>query len=784
MLRRLLSYLNKHQLPQTNGRIYLTPLKNPVSIERNRWGVPHILAQTRYDLFMSQGFVHAQDRLWQMEINRRAAKGELSAIFGRTSLATDRLVRTLGFNRLARLMWDNLDAQTQADLEAYVTGINAYLDLESPLPIEFKLIRFKPDPWTIGDCLAYGRLQMWALTQGATSELIQQQLNTKLGTDKAATLGIQYPNHHPTTLNHQHKIGPLHYQNTTAPWTHPFLGKGTMDGAGRGSNGWVIAAEKSATGHAILCNDMHLPVGTPSLWYYLEMESEDGFYVSGFSQPGVPYVLVGHNQHISWGATLSYADCEDLFIEQFHPEDKTLYQFGDKYRQATIIEESIAVRNQQDHIEKIVITHHGPILSTVWGSDDPIAFCSKALDPDATIDGFRQLNEAHNWNDFVTAVSRIHSPSLNLVYADVEDNIGHYVSGKVPIRAQGDGTIPALGYSGKHEWTGIIPFTEMPHALNPKSGYIVTANNKIIDDTYPHFLSKLWRNGYRAQRITELIEEKDKVSLADCQKMQMDTFSIPGEQLINYLRNFATTHPQAQIALNLLKTWDANLHIHSLGATVYAVFLQQLTEAILAPHFESEFMYQLLGKGTNPFLNPVTEFEGNWTVVLLPILEDDIHWIWNGRSPQKIIENSLSKTTTILQKQLGRDSSNWQWGKLHQVTFDHALGILPGLGMLFNQGPYPVGGDGNTVAQTSIHPDLPYQNNAISISSRQIVDLGNLANSKAMHVPGQSGWMTSPHYGDLIAPWLDGEFFPMSNKNNKLATKSGKILTLHPKLRV
>ena len=784
MLNRLFSQLNRRRLPQTNGRIYIPQGKDVVTVQRDKWGIPRISAKNRQDLFLAQGFVHAQDRLWQMEINRRAAKGELSAMLGPLPLETDRLVRILGFHRLAKAMWTKLDQQTQADLKAYTSGINAYLETNPSLPLEFRLLKFKPKPWTLEDSLAYGRLQMWALTQGATSELTQQMLNRMIGFEKASSMQIQYPKDNPATLDHTVAFGPLQTKTSSAPWTHPFLGKGTLDGAGRGSNGWVIAPQKSATGHAILCNDMHLPVGTPSLWYYIELKSDDGFHVTGFSQPGLPYVLVGHNQHMSWGATLSYTDCEDLFIERFHPENEHLYQFGNEFLEATFIEETIKIRGKQAHTEKVTFTHHGPLVSTLWETEEPIAFCSKALDPDATIDGFRQLNEATNWDEFVTAVSRITSPSLNLIYADIYDNIGHYVTGKVPIRAQGDGTVPALGYNGKNEWLGDIPFAEMPHSLNPESGFIVTANNKIIAEDYPYFLSKLWRNGYRAKRITDLIAAKEKISLADCGDIQMDTFCIPGKQLVMILDAFETAVPAAKNALHYLKIWDGYLTPDSISATVYELFYQQLTEALLAAHIEQDLLYQLLGKGFNPFLNPVTEFEGNWIVVLLSILEDETHWVWNGRSRQKLIEDTLVKTSTLLQKKLGKDPKNWQWGKLHQVTFAHALGIVPGLQHLFNQGPYPIGGDGNTVAQTSIHPDQPYNNNAISISSRHIVDLGNLANSKAMHVPGQSGVVTSPHYGDLIMPWLKGEFFAMSNKYDNSETKSDNILTLHPEISV
>ncbi|MCB8988714.1 MAG: penicillin acylase family protein [Ardenticatenaceae bacterium] len=494
------------RLPQVNGRIYHRALHHPVTIRRDRWGVPHIHAASRHDLFFAQGFVHAQDRLWQMEINRRAASGTLSALLGPLTLDTDRLSRALGFARLAAQSWQSLDEASRADVLAYTAGVNALLETTSRLPLEFALLRHHPAPWQPLDTIAYGRLQMWALTNGAMGEMVTAQLNDRVGAALAAELLPEPPPENPVTLPQGIEV------NWRGTAVSPFLGKGG-DGAGRGSNAWVISGDHTTTGQPILANDMHLPLGTPSLWYFVHLRSDDGWHVSGFSQPGLPYVLVGRNAHIAWGATLAYTDCEDLFVEEFHPHNPALYRSGDAWRTAQTITETIPIRTRPPHTEHITLTHHGPLLPFPPSPPHPLtptpphlSLSSTALHADAPLDGFARLNQACDWAEFSTAVSHIHAPSLNLLYADDQGNIGYWVTGRVPVRGQGDGRSPAPGHDPAYDWIGHIPPADMPHALNPAAGFIVSANHKIVDEAdYPHYLGRIWRDGYRARRLEQLI---------------------------------------------------------------------------------------------------------------------------------------------------------------------------------------------------------------------------------------------------------------------------------------
>jgi len=774
-------------LPPLSGRLYLPQLTQPVTIHTDKWGIPHIHAASRQDLLLAQGFSHAQDRLWQMELNRRAAKGELCALLGPIPLETDRLARTLGFARLAHASWQHLDKPYRRDLEAYSVGVNAFIETQRHLPLEFSLLRHRPRPWQPLDSLAYARLQMWALTHGAFGEIIKAQLIEQVGPEKAAVLCTNYPPEHPTTLPQGIEVSGLRLDGlggTAVPWIHPFLGKGSLDGAGRGSNGWVIGPERSASGHALLANDMHLPVGTPSLWHVQHLRSDDGLHVTGFTQPGIPYVLVGHNENIAWGATLAYTDCEDLFIEKMHPENGRLYRFQDQWQPAEVIEETIEIRGRSAHTETVIVTRHGPLIGHFLDAGETaVAYSSTALTPRATIDGFARLNTATNWDAFVYAVATIEAPSLNLLYADIRDNIGHYVSGRVPIRTEGDGSVPVPGWTGQHEWQGMIPFAEMPHALNPSQGYIVSANHRLVGPDYPHYLGQVWRNGYRAQRVEQLIQSQTKISTDDSRRFQTDFKHLPGLQLITLLADFETADPDASLSLSLLHQWDGWLGPDSIGGTVYQVLVQQLAQAILASHLAEPFRQRLLGMGINAFLHPVNEFQGYWTVSLLRILADaQSDWLPVGPERDTLLEKCLAQTTAVCRQRLGPDPDQWQWGRLHRVRFTHALGQTPLLAQIFDQGPVPIGGDGNTVAQTGFRPDVPYDNNGISISSRFVIDMGNVAQAEAMHVPGQSGNFGSPHYGDLIQPWLKGELFPLAWTTEQVTAVCQQTLTLAPLL--
>ena len=753
----LLARMDKGRLPQTSGVVKLEGLGAPVEIYRDPWGVPHIYAESQEDCLFAQGFVHAQDRLFQMELNRRTAQGTLSELFGEMALDTDRTVRTFGFNRLARADWEAANPELRTGILAYTEGVNTFLThKKTKMPVEFSMLTHRPDPWKPEDTMAFTRVMIWQLSHAWQGSLIRAEIAEKVGAENARALEINYPLENPITLPEGIEFHALDPKGVLGKLPGPFLDRG------KGSNAWVVSPDRSETGNAVLSNDMHLALSLPSLWYQVHLIAGEDLNVSGVSLPGVPLVLVGHNEAIAWGITLAYTDAEDLFIEQLDSQNRTL--FKDEWQECNIIEEIIEVKGRAvPHLEKVIITQHGPIISDVAGcSDKSIAVNSMALRSNRAFEGWLGLNKAKNWDDFVDAMRLIEAPQLNVAYADVENNIGFWVSGTIPVRAKGDGSIPVPGWSGEYEWIGEVPFEEMPHALNPEQGYLVSCNHKIVPDDYPHFLGNVWMNGFRARRLVGLIESRKKLSIQDHQAFQMDVKCLPGLELVSRLEGITDPDPAVQLALRLLRDWDGNLSAESTGAAVYEVIRYTLVRNLLEPGLGSDLATRLMGKGFHPLLNHSNEFFGHDTIVLLRNLDQpDSWWVKQAGGREVILSKSLVQAIDWLRSTFGEDESQWQWGKFHQVNFEHALSLQKPFDQVFDRGPYPIGGDTDTPLQTALKADSPYDNKAWSPTFRQIVDMGDLSNSVTVAPPGQSGHLSSPHYDDMVQPWLEGISHPM-----------------------
>jgi penicillin amidase len=753
-----LTWLSRRRLPQIEGTLTLPSLSAPVEIIRDRWGIPHVSAASTYDLFFAQGFVHAQDRLWQMELNRRTAQGRLSELFGALALDTDRTARTFGFARLGRADWADASDDLKEVLLAYAAGVNTFL--ESPrvkLPVEFTLLRHRPEPWGPEDSLAFARVMLWQLSHAWYGEIVRAQVAQAVGQARAADLEIHYLENNPLTLPHGIEFNRLDPDGTLRRATGPFLERG------QGSNAWAVSARKSATGHAFLCNDMHLELKLPSLWYHAHLVA-GAFNVTGVGLPGVPLVQVGHNARIAWGMTLAFTDCEDLFVEQIDPQNPHRYRFREAWLEAEVITEAIHVKGQAEpHREQVVITRHGPIISDVVGyPEQRIAVNSMALRPCPAFEGWLRLNKATGWDDFVDAMRLIEAPQLNVTYADVEDNIGYWVTGKVPVRARGDGRVPVPGWSGEYEWVGEVPFEEMPHAFNPEQGYVVTCNHRLLPDDYAHFLGEAWMNGYRARRIVDVFEGKDQLAVDDFRALHVDFTCLPGREFVARLQGLSSDDADVQLALERLAAWDGQLGADSVGGALYEVARYALVRNLLEPGLGQELTTRLMGQGFHPLLLPAHEFYGHDTVVALRLLDDaDSWWVRQAGGREALLARSLKQAVAWLREELGPAVEGWQWGKIHRVIFAHPLSLQKPLDQVFDRGPFPIGGDTDTPCQTAIRPDDPYDNKAWAPSFRQIVDMGDLSRSVAIIPPGQSGQLGSPHYDDLIQPWLKGAYYPL-----------------------
>jgi penicillin amidase len=775
LLRLTLTWLSRRRLPKIDGTLSLPGLHDEVEIIRDRWGVPHIYAKSSHDLFFAQGFVHAQDRLFQMEIHRRLATGKLSELFGELSLDTDRTVRTFGFHRLGQADGEFISQEMQDILQAYANGVNAFLGHPgTKLPVEFTLLGHKPELWHLEDSMAFARVMIWQLSHAWYGEIVRAQIAEKVGVEHAAKLEIHYPDLNPTLLPEGIEFNKLGPEGQLLNAKGPFLERGL------GSNAWSVAGHKTASGNAYLCNDMHLPVSTPALWYENHLVG-DGFNVTGVGLPGLPLVMVGHNERIAWGMTLAFTDCEDLFIEKFDPQDPHRYQFRDEWLEAEVVEEFIPVKGRSDpHIEYVHITHHGPIISDVVDyREQRVAVNSMALRPCPALDGWLLLNKASGWDDFVGAMRLIEAPQLGTAYGDVEGNVGYWATGKVPIRAKGDGSVPVPGWTGEYEWVGEVPFDEMPHTLNPERGYIITCNHRIISDDYPHFLGNVWMNGYRARRIEEVFKGKEKLSVEEFQALHVDTTCIPGMELVAQLEGFTSEDPDVQIALQQLRSWNGQLTTDTVGGTIYEVAQYRMVRNLLEPGLGQELAFRVMGQGFHPLLKSSSEFLGHDTITLIRLLKDsDSWWVKQAGGREALINKSLKETVEWLRTELGSDPEGWQWGKIHRVILAHTLGLQKPLDQVFNRGPVPIGGDTDTPCATAFHANDPYDNKAWSPSFRQIVDLNDLSRSVVIIPPGQSGYLASPHYDDLLEPWVKGQYHPMLWRREEIKREAEGTLIL------
>lgn len=781
ILKWLFIFYNKKTLSAKfyNSSLKVEGLKDKVTIYRDEWGVSHIDAQNNEDLMFAQGFIHARDRSWQMEMNRRVAMGRISELFGDVALDTDRLIRTLGFNRLAKQDYELASDQTKEYLNCYSNGVNAFLK-KGKLPIEFKLAKVKPEMWTPIDSLGWGRVMSWTLSHGWSGSITRQKIIDKVGMQKAMELSIIYPNENPVELPDGLEMKNLTPDEMLESMAGPFLGK-DMDGGGRGSNAWAISSSLSETGRPILANDTHLVLSNPNVWYLNHLKSEEGLNVTGASLPGVLGVMIGHNQNIGWGITIAYTDVEDIFIEKIDPSDSNRYFYKDGKRTFETVEEKIFIKDKdRPYVENVKYSIHGPVISKVLEENSrALTLCSKSLEVLKVSDGILKMNLALDYNDFSEAVKFINAPQLNIVYSDIEGNIGLFVTGEVPIRLKGDGQLPVDGSSGDFDWESVIPFDQMPKLLNPEKGYIISCNNKIIDDSYPYFLGNSFMNGYRANRINQILTSMPKISIEACKKIHSDILSIPAKKFINgMIKGFRTAKPNVQLIIDKLLNWDFKLDKESSEAVIYQVLMYTIIRKLVEDDLGEKLTDEFMGTGKHPLLLPTSEMLGHTTEALFNILQNPQSlWLKSNKEIVKLLEDSMLFTYSWLNERF-ETQDDWKWGSVHQATFRHGMSVKTPLDKIFNIGPFPVGGDTDTVFQTAYNPSSPYHSTEWCPALRLIMDIGRWDNSYIISPPGQVGVIGSKHFDDLAPIWLNGDYIPMLWSFDKIKSLSKNELTL------
>ncbi|HLF26568.1 MAG TPA: penicillin acylase family protein [Anaerolineae bacterium] len=768
--------------PQIDGALVASGLAAPAEVLRDKWGIPHIFAENEHDLFFAQGYVHAQDRLWQMEFNRRLAGGTLSEVLGEPTAGLDRYFRTLGLRRVAERAWVEADQESRAILEAYAEGINAYLQSHADrLPVEFTLIGDTPQPWTPADSLAVGNILAFAMALNLNVELLQAQVTAGLGEEagyQLFPLAIDDgPPILPAEVERYDWLSDAHLEDSAA---QQWFGASPLSW---GSNNWVVAGNRTATGQPLLANDTHVNFQMPSNWYENGVHG-GGFDSVGFTLPGVPLVVLGHNQNIAWGITNVTADNQDLYIEKLDDaEQPTQYEFEGEWRDLQMISETIQVKDGAPVQLNLLLTQHGPIVNDVVGAPEaePLALRWTLYDGETILSSLARLNRAANWDEFHAALRDWDTLSLNFVYADTAGNIGYQATGRVPVRAPGHtGILPVPGWSGAYEWQGFIPFDELPSALNPSTGFIATANNRITSDAYPYQLASGWEAPYRAERLQALLSAKEQFSVEDMRAIQVDTYSLPAEAFRPYLLAVPPADALQAQALEHVTKWNLRLDTESVGATIYEEWFKLLLQNTVGDELaqvgeESRGLY-------------LFDYPERHTRLMNTILPDaDNAWFDDVATPQletrdEIVRRSLAEAVAWLSEHYGPDPAQWQWGNIHTLTFVHQpLGLsgIPPLESIFNSQTIPTRGGQFTVNVAYFAGDQSFDA-TFGAAQRMIIDVGDWDRSLSVNSTGQSGHVFHPHRGDDIPLWQSGDYHPMLFSREAVQANVEGMLTLTP----
>jgi len=770
--------------PSYRGEISLAGLKANVKISWGAHGVPHVYAENVHDLFLAQGYLHAQERLWQMELNRRALCGRAAEIFGdrrlpgdlsvhfrRKTLADlDYFLRLLGIRRAAVASLPLLSEDELAVLESYSAGVNRYIESHlKSLPVEFRLLRFEPEPWHPEDTLTLGKGFAFFLSTSLFTRISWMALAARLQDtpEKLASLLPRYP------------AGAPCITRAVAAEAQELLRfvSGTFEiygpAAGQGSNSWVVAPHRSAANGAILCNDPHLKLDIPSTWYLMHLSGGD-FEVWGGTIPGMPCVHIGRNRRIAWGVTAGLCDDADLYREKLDAIEPGFYVIGAKRTSVRLLEEKIAVRGGKALTRKIRLTEHGPLISDAiqCGVDDStaIAFTWTAHAPSREMRVLYGVNRARDWKDFRAALSHQTAPSLNYVYADRDGNIGYSLAGAVPIRARRPSYLPLDGAEAADEWKGFVPFEELPCLYNPPEGIIATANHDVAGSDYPYHLSDLFEPPYRIGRIKELLTSKDRFSVEDMARIQQDTVSLHARSILQILRadleSIADDNESLRAAASLLLVWDADCAIGSNAGALFQCFYHHLTRNLLIPAL-GEDLFRAYVEIFNQSLTPIAA-----------ILRDSGS-PWFVEIPRRrLAAASLAAAIADLTERLGGDMSRWRWGDLHKLRLSHPLDAIRPLGRFLSVGPFPSGGDGVTINLGFFRRSRPYAHTA-GASLRMIADMADPERDLFVISPGQSGHFLSPYYSDQLPLWRDGRYLPLVEPQSDTGEEPPMVLTSH-----
>ena len=791
--------------PQLNAKtLTLAGLRSNVTIRRDERGIPHIEAMNEADLYFAQGYATASDRLWQMDLLRRTARGELAEIFGRTVLEEDKRHRIYGFAALSEILAARTSPQTRAALEAYARGVNAYIESRDgsegkSLPVEFQLLQYKPRSWRPADSVVIGKIFAETLSTTWPTDISRAMLADLAPARRAQLL----PDHSPldvivvgsdevkpaTPAQGRRKSAAKLHSITSPPLSeveraalsvevarHLETMKTSLERVGlfmedrAVSNNWVANGTRTASGKPLLANDPHLPAAAPSIWHMAHL-SAPGLNVAGVTAPGAPGIIIGHNEQIAWGVTNLGPDVQDLYLEKFSADKKNFYETPNGLREAEVRREEIKVRANfadaatETETFEVTVTRHGPVILEREGKRFALRWT--ALDPQSSdFDAFYKLNRARDWNEFRAALADYKGPTQNFIYADTKGHIGYYGAGLIPVRRSGDGSVPYDGATDAGAWTGFIPFKELPHVYNPPAGLIVTANSRVVGRSYPYHLTHEWADPYRARRIYDLLNNKRKLTAEDYRAVQGDTYSIGGAKFAREASKLGgddAADEKFRASLALLEKWNGRVDADSRAAPLVAEMRTSFRRRILNAALGATRAQQFRWASSALFIDRLaTERPAEW----LPK---------EFTNYNELMRACLRDAREALAKRLGADEAQWTWGRYAQARVQHPLASVPFIGQQFTIAPFPLNGSGSAAGATP--------NVGAGVSMRLIADTSDWDKTQQGIMLGESGDPANPHWADQLADWraVTPRVFPFSPQAVAAVSKETLVLMPAPK---
>ncbi|MFO8235318.1 MAG: penicillin acylase family protein [Bacteroidales bacterium] len=764
----LINRIATQAIPDYNKNIELSEIDNNVEVYRDSLAIPHLFAKNEKELYTAVGYTMAQDRLWQMDLLRRGITGQLSEIFGKDLLETDILMRSLRVQEKSRQVLKKTPSEIVDALEAFSNGVNQYIENNKQnLPPEFSILQYKPEPWEPIHSVNLIGYMAWDLTMPWAYEITLHKLKNELNEKKSNALI-------PDISNQEILVYPEETKDSLFTSIAQHIGKQNSNLAKlglnvfSGSNNWAVSGEKTATGKPLLANDMHLGLFSPGIWYQMHQSVQKGVNVRGLVLPGQPFVIVGHNDTIAWGMTNVMLDDMDFYKETINPEDSSEYKLNGEWEKFNIVTEQIPVGKDDTVTKDIKFNHRGPIISEHKNiTDEAISMQWIGNEYSNELRSVYLLNHAANWDDFKDAVSTFSSISQNIVYADIQNNIGMYCCAGIPIR-EGDGISVYPGDTTQYDWDGIVPFEELPHTYNPTSGIVASANNKTADEDYPYYISHWFALPSRINRIREMLQSKNNLTVKNFIAIQTDHKSDMANRvkpiIINTLEQANTEFNKIETnGINQLKQWEGKYKKNSSAALIFEQFYINFAKNIVQKELGDSLTELFMSKRIM-VRNLVDK-----------VLEKDSDWIklTENEPLQEIIANSYKETIEQLSDQNGQNTEKWKWGKHHTLTLKHPLSEKKILDKVFNlnRGPYSVGGSYHTVSPYSYSYNNPYYADH-GASHRHIFNLDDWDMSVSVIPTGTSGIPKSEHYCDQTGNYIQNEYYPNYISKDTVAEKA------------